>query len=128
MKCNISDHSLSELLGRFHRITSTNGIDKAMEMHQLNIVVGPGDSDFVALATGSGKLLKYESRIKAILISITGYPIASVPLGYIEYSGRPYGLQLIAKAAQEAILIRAMSAWERMMPTRRAPDLSWTER
>jgi amidase len=51
------------------------------------------------------------------------YPMASVPLSYIESSGRPYGLQAIAPANQEARLVEFMAAWESIMPPRRLPDL-----
>ena len=52
-----------------------------------------------------------------------GYPMAAVPLGYIESSGRPYGLQAIAPAHEEGKLIKFMAAWERIFPPRRLPDL-----
>ena len=49
--------------------------------------------------------------------------MAAVPLGYMESSGRPYGLQAIAPANEEGKLIRFMAAWERIVPPRRLPDL-----
>ncbi|KAL8792660.1 MAG: hypothetical protein Q9195_004720 [Heterodermia aff. obscurata] len=115
LQSNVSEHELSELLDNYYRITATDGIDQAMHKHKLDLVAGPADSTFVTLATGSLRSLA----------ALQGYPIAAVPLGYVESSGRPYGAQLIVKAGGEATLIGAMSAWERMMPARRAPDLSW---
>lgn len=125
LHCNVSEHELSELLDNYYRITATDGIDKAMHEHRLDLVAGPADSTFVTLATGSRiPLMKPQEQV-LLLTVVSGYPIAAVPLGYVESSGRPYEAQLIAKAGDEATLIGAMSAWERMMPTRRAPDLSW---
>lgn len=54
---------------------------------------------------------------------IIGYPMAGVPLGYIKSSGRPYGLQVVAPANQEAKLMKFMAAWESISPPRRLPDL-----
>lgn len=49
--------------------------------------------------------------------------MAAIPLGYIESSGRPYGLHAIASAHQEAKLVRFMAACERVFPRRQVPDL-----
>ena len=124
LHCNVSEHELSELLDNYYRITATDGIDKVMHEHRLDLVAGPADSTFVTLATGSRRQMMKPHEQDLSLTVMQGYPIAAVPRGYVESSGRPYGAQLIAKAGDEATLIGAMSAWERMMPTRRAPDLS----
>ena len=123
----MSDHELFELLDKYYQITATDGIDKVMRDHDLDVVAGPADSTFVTLATGSRKSWDKLDSQSLSLIVMSGYPIAAVPLGYIESSGRPYGVQIIAKANRGETLIGAMSAWERMMPARRAPDLSWAE-
>lgn len=39
-----------------------------------------------------------------------GYPIASVPLGLSTYNGRPFGLELLARAGAEDKLFEIMSA------------------
>ena len=49
--------------------------------------------------------------------------MAAVPLGYIEISGRPYGLQAIAPAHEEGKLVKFMAVWEQVFPKRRVPDL-----
>lgn len=54
--------------------------------------------------------------------------MASVPLGYVENSGRPYGLQAVAPKNQEALLAKFMAAWELIMPPRRLPDLEACEK
>ena len=53
----------------------------------------------------------------------TGYPIASLPVGYLDYNGRPHGLAAIASANDEARLIQFMGAWEAEMQPRRVPPL-----
>ena len=54
--------------------------------------------------------------------------MAAVPLGYIESSGRPYGLQAVAPAREESKLIKFMAAWENISPPRRVPDLEACEK
>ena len=54
---------------------------------------------------------------------VLGYPVASLPLGYSDFNGRPFGLQMLAKAHQEALLVQVQSAWEASFPKRQLPDL-----
>jgi Asp-tRNA(Asn)/Glu-tRNA(Gln) amidotransferase A subunit family amidase len=49
----------------------------------------------------------------------TEYPLASLPLGYVEASGRPYGIQAIVKANEEHKMIEFMSLWQKLIPERR---------
>lgn len=53
----------------------------------------------------------------------SGYPIATLPLGYLEYNGQPFGLAAIAKAHQGALLIEVQSAWEATFGPRQPPVL-----
>ena len=52
-----------------------------------------------------------------------GYPIATLPLGYLDFNGRPHGLAAIAAAHDEARLIQLQSAWEAAFPARKIPPL-----
>ena len=54
---------------------------------------------------------------------ISGYLVASLPLGYLDFNGRPFGLQIIAKAHQDVLLIQAQSAWEATFPKHQPPSL-----
>jgi amidase len=47
----------------------------------------------------------------------------SVPLGTLEYNGRPHGLSLIAKAGQEAVLLRFMEVFHDVFSERPEPVL-----
>lgn len=55
------------------------------------------------------------------LTSVTGYPIASLPLGYLDFNGRPFGMAALASGHQEGTLIKVQSAWEATFPPRRPP-------
>ncbi|KAI4858882.1 amidase signature enzyme [Hypoxylon rubiginosum] len=83
------------------------GIDKVMEEHQLDVVIGPMDSAICSLSCASG------------------YPIANVPLGRYHLKGklsRPFGLGVMARAGQESTLVRFMSAFEAVFPPRPVPE------
>jgi amidase len=41
----------------------------------------------------------------------------------LDYNGRPFALLAVAKAHQEATLIKVMSAWEATFPARKPPPL-----
>ncbi len=50
-----------------------------------------------------------------------GYAIASMPLGYLDFNGRPFGMAAVASGHQEAVLIKVQSAWEATFPQRQPP-------
>jgi hypothetical protein len=68
-----------------------------------------------------------ESRFfydRLLTCGLLGYPIASLPLGYLnDFNGRPFGLVALASAHQDALLVRVQSAWEVTFPKRRPPPL-----
>jgi len=57
-----------------------------------------------------------------------GYPIATLPLSYLDMNCRPFGLAAVVSAYQEPVIIHFMSAWEenikqeRKLPTWTAGD------
>ncbi|KAL3479412.1 amidase signature domain-containing protein [Aspergillus californicus] len=85
------------------RHVAREGIDRIFKSHRVDVIIGPADSFMTSLATGSG------------------YPIAGMPLSYLDYNGRPLGLAAIAGKGQEGLLIRVLSAWEDTFPMRRPP-------
>ena len=44
-----------------------------------------------------------------------------MPLGLLDYNGRPFGLGLIAQANREDLLFQFMSAFEAVFPKRKVP-------
>lgn len=80
-----------------------------MASHGVNIIVGPADS---ALSTMAGA---------------AGYPIAALPLGKLQYNGRPFGVAAIASGGREDLLIQFMGAWEKLWPRGEGPDLAWAQ-
>ncbi|OAG19567.1 amidase signature enzyme [Alternaria alternata] len=84
---------------------ATEGVDKVINQHKVDVIVAPADSFFAGVGVGAR------------------YPLASIPFSYVESSGRPYGLHVIARANEEDKIIRFMSLWENVIGPRRLPDL-----
>jgi len=55
----------------------------------------------------------------------TGYPVCGMPLGYLDYNGRAFGMSAVARRGQDALLVKVMSAWEATLPPRKTPR--WLE-
>ncbi|RSL71899.1 hypothetical protein CEP54_001161 [Fusarium duplospermum] len=87
------DHEISEWLAGCKRWAATDGVDRVMAEKGIDVVVCCSDSLFAGVSVAAQ------------------YPMAEVPLGYIESSGRPYGLQAIAKPHQEGRLVKFMAAF-----------------
>lgn len=51
----------------------------------------------------------------------SGYPIATMPLGVLDFNGRPFALGIMAQAGREDLMFRFMSAFERHFPPRPLP-------
>ncbi|KAJ4307957.1 hypothetical protein N0V84_012385 [Fusarium piperis] len=84
-------------------VAAKEGIDKVLQEQNLNLIALPIDSP--------------SPRITAA----AGYPIATVPLGKLDYNGRPFGLAIIAKASREDLLFAFMSAFEAVSEPRPLP-------
>ncbi|KAJ5162975.1 Amidase [Penicillium coprophilum] len=105
LSANMSDDEYHKLVNFARDACGRRGIDKALEENGVDILMGPGD----------GLLFQISGT--------AGYPGATLPLGYLDFNGRPFGMQIIAKAHQEALLIQAQSAWEATFPERHPPAL-----
>lgn len=59
-----------------------------------------------------------------------GCPITSVPLGFSNFNGRPFGMEIMARNGQEERLFEVMSAWEATFPAARKPPpllVNWVD-
>lgn len=57
----------------------------------------------------------------ASVAAAAGFPVGTVPLGYANFNGRAFGMNIIAAAGQESKMIEVMSAWENTFPEARKP-------
>ncbi|KJK76332.1 hypothetical protein H634G_08392 [Metarhizium anisopliae BRIP 53293] len=82
-----------------------DGVDHILQKYEVDVIIGPADSFLTSMATGSG------------------YPIAGMPLSYLDFNGRAFGLAAIAGQNQEALLVKVLSAWEATFPPRKPPPM-----
>ena len=83
-------------------IGRTRGIDQTLDQYHADALVLPTEG--------------YASSLAAV----AGYPIVTVPLGYLA-SGQPFGMAFIGRRWSEPSLISLMAAWEAVAPARRVP-------
>ncbi|MCJ1378434.1 hypothetical protein MMC17_001532 [Xylographa soralifera] len=107
---NLTAENLDAALAHARKIGRTEGIDKILKEYNLDVIIGPAESSMTDMASASG------------------YPIASLPLGYLDFNGRPFGMAALASGHQEATLIKVQSAWEATFPPRRRPPKDNFER
>ncbi len=105
-------------LARGRRKAGAEGIDAALQKHQLDALVAPSDmpAGLIDLVNGS-----YCHGDSTSLAAKTGYPIVTVPAGM--WHGLPVGLSFIGTAWSEATLIRLAYAFEQTTKARVPPQL-----
>ena len=69
-------------------------------------------------------LILYLAARDCAELTILDYPVASLPLDYLEYNGRAFGMVAIAGANGEAKVFELMSAWESTCNPVKPPPLS----
>jgi amidase len=57
------------------------------------------------------------------MLIVSGYPIAAMPLGIIDYHGRPFGMVATARAHEDMTLVKVMHLWRKTFGERKVPDL-----
>lgn len=110
------------------RFVARKLLDDVFDRQQVNIIAAPADSSLCIHAAASGKwpIIKspegkaFVVGVESAALTNEGYPIATVPLGQLDYNGRPFGICLMARENDEERLLGFMSAYERLMSTSRA--------
>ncbi|KAI1425000.1 putative glutamyl-tRNA amidotransferase subunit A [Xylaria sp. FL1777] len=100
---HLKSEEYDETLRYLRKLTRDEGIDRILKEYDVDVIIGPADSFITSLATGSG------------------YPVAGMPLTYLDFNGRPLGLAALAGRNQDATLVKMMSAWETTFPKRKPP-------
>ncbi|KAL6830017.1 amidase signature domain-containing protein [Trichoderma camerunense] len=107
IKCenqNVSATEYDRLFAHMRKVARDSGVDRVFQTHGVNVIIGPADG-FISTMASSG-----------------GYPVAAMPLSYLDFNGRPFGLAALAGRHQEALLVQLMSAWEATFPARKPPQ------
>ena len=102
-----------------------DGMEKYMNEHNLDLMIGSSDCNLISFSASAGQLsyipflLNHEDRQ---LTKSTGWPSSTVPLGQLE-NGLPYGLFIIARANREDLIFRFMGSFEATFPRIKGPTL-----
>ncbi|KAL6795156.1 amidase signature domain-containing protein [Trichoderma sp. SZMC 28012] len=91
------------LFAYMRKVARDLGVERVFQTHGVNVIIGPADGFISTMATSGG------------------YPVAAMPLSYLDFNGRPFGLAALAGKHQEAFLVQLMSAWEATFPARKPP-------
>ena len=102
------------------RHASIDGVLKTMSEQELDFIVSLTDGPISGIAAIAGMLT---SPRGLVAYTNAGCPTANIPLGYLEPSGRPFGMTIIAKSGEEAKLLEVMAIYERTFPKRRLPSI-----
>ncbi len=105
-----------EALATNHRLMRAEGIDKALQTHQLDAIVAPTGGPAWLTDWINGDHYGGASSTPA---AVAGYPNITVPAGFIH--GLPVGISFFSTAYQEPALIKLAYAFEQATKIRRAP-------
>ncbi|PON26710.1 hypothetical protein TGAM01_v204211 [Trichoderma gamsii] len=105
LKCKISATENANTLASLRKIAGPDGIDKVLNLFELDAVAALADSPISSVA------------------SAAGYPVATMPLGVLDVNGRPFGISMTASKHQEKKLFQIMSAWEALISRQPPPAL-----
>ncbi len=91
------------------------GIDATLAESRLDALIAPSAGPPTVIRLGGDDFKGSSSQLSAM----AGYPIISVPLGYVD--GLPVGLSFMGPAFSEGLLIKLASGFEAIHPIREAP-------
>lgn len=87
------------------RSRTRTSIQKRLDENGIDVIMGPADARIASVAAAAG------------------YPVATVPLGFADFNGRAFGMNLLARENKEGTLLQVMSAWEKTFGPRVPPTL-----
>ncbi|KLO99774.1 glu/asp-tRNA amidotransferase subunit A [Fusarium fujikuroi] len=102
---DISIEDYEKNLSHLRKVARDEGLDRIFKEYGVDVIIGSSDTAIKAYASGSG------------------YPVGNVPLGYLDFNGRSFGLAVLAAKDQEAKILQFMNAWEGTFGPRKAPPL-----
>ncbi|KAJ5622151.1 hypothetical protein N7528_005383 [Penicillium herquei] len=103
LNSGMSEQEYTEGAKMIRETARVNGIDRVLAAYNLDVIMGPMDSNIHTVAAAAG------------------CPVGTMPLGYSSINGRPFGVCIISRAGGEASILKAMSAWHATMPARQPP-------
>ncbi|MDR9415779.1 MAG: amidase [Gracilimonas sp.] len=117
-KGDLDSEEYQEALERMLRITREDGIDRVMDKHNLDAIIGPTGGPAWKTDLTNGDNFSVSSSSPA---AQSGYPNITVPMGHID--GLPVGISFFGRAWSEPILLEIAYGFEQATKVRKAPDL-----
>jgi amidase len=88
------------------RDTARENIEAMIADNGIDVILAPADARLASIA------------------ALSGYPHGVVPLGFVDFNGSPFGLNVLAWSGEEDKILAFMSAWEATFThARKAPPL-----
>ena len=87
------------------RSRTRTAIQRSLNENGIDVIMGPADARIASVAAAAG------------------YPVAAVPLGFADFNGRAFGMNIIAPADHEHEIFRVMSAWKNTFGPRKPPPM-----
>lgn len=118
-KGGLDSEEYLEAYEKARRLSREEGIDKAMDAHNLDAIIGPtGSPAWVTDLVNGDNFGGVSSSTPA---AIAGYPHITVPAGFVH--GLPVGISFFGRAWSEPVLLRVAYAYEQATRHRQAPTL-----
>ena len=114
----LSDQRYADALAACRRLSRAEGIDKVMNEHQLDALVGPTNgpaavADLLYSGEGGG------GGGCSSPAAVAGYPHITVPAGFV--NGLPVGISFFGRAWSEPTLLKIAFAFEQATRHRKPP-------
>lgn len=115
-KGDLNSKEYTDALERMLRITREGGIDRVMDLHNLDAIVGPTGGPAWKTDHTNGDNFAVSSSSPA---AQSGYPSITVPMAFID--GLPIGISIFGRAWSEPTLIEIAYGFEQATKVRKAP-------
>ncbi|HBQ58774.1 MAG TPA: amidase [Balneolaceae bacterium] len=116
-KGSLDSDEYQDALERMLRITREEGIDRVMDEHELDAIIGPTGGPAWKTDLTNGDNFAVSSSSPA---AQSGYPNITVPMGYID--GLPVGISFFGRAWSEPVLLEIAYGFEQASKVRKAPQ------
>ncbi|WP_416306382.1 amidase [Neptunicella sp. SCSIO 80796] len=114
----LSDKLYKDSLAKAKRLTGSQGIDAALQKHDLDLLIAPSNQPAWKTDWINGDHYTGAASSPA---AISGYPHVTVPMGQVH--GLPVGLSFFAGMLSEGTLIEAAYGFEQATQHRKPPEL-----
>lgn len=103
------------------RLAGTEGIDAALQSHQLDALICPTNDPVGRIDLAHGDT---NERVASTPAAVAGYPHLTVPLGFVD--GLPVGFSFMGTANADARILALGHAFEQITQARRVPEFRET--